>query len=385
MREVYLDHMAKTPLLPEVEEVIIRYQKERFGNPSSLHRFGRQGAQLMEEAREKVASLILAERDEIVFTSCGTESNNFALRGVMMSPSRKGNHCIVSSIEHFSVLHTARRLSRQGCTVTQLPVDRDGRVNPQDVESAITPETALISIMHASGEVGTLQPIREIAQIARKHQVLMHTDAIASCGMMPIDVSAWGVDFLSLASDQLYGPVGAAALFIRKGVKVQPFLEGGGQEEGLRSGTENVPAIVGMGKAATITRRELPGKMTSMTSLRQKLAEGLLAIEGVHLNGHPTERLPGHVSISVEGVEGESLLLALDMQGVFVGLGSACNSKAMKSSHVLQAMGIEESLAKGTVVLTLGRHTRVEDIDYVLDVCPKVIESLRAVDQIGVR
>lgn len=347
------------------------------GNPSSLHGPGRKSAQALDEAREAVASLIGAEREEIIFTSCGTEANNFAVRGLAAAHAQKGKHLVISSTEHFSVLYAARRLEKEGYQVTLLPVDRYGWVNPDELRKAIRPETVLVSVMHANGEVGTIQPIEEIAKITKEQNVLFHTDAISACGTIPVDVKRLGVDAMTLAADQFYGPVGAAALYLRKGVKIFPFLDGGGQEEGLRSGTENLPAIVGMGKAAELAREKMEKRNRHIIRLRDKLIQGLLSVEGVSLNGHPTRRLPGHVSVSVPDIEGESLLLALDLKGVSVGLGSACNSKALKSSHVLRAMGIPDRQALGTLVLTVGLDTEEADIDYVLKVFPEAVSTLR--------
>ncbi|MBI4436109.1 MAG: cysteine desulfurase [Candidatus Omnitrophica bacterium] len=381
MEQIYLDHTSNTPLLPEVREAMAPYLHGEFANPSSLHRGGRKNAKALEEAREKTASLIGARGEEIIFTSCGTEANNFAMKGLAAAHEKKGRHIVVSSIEHFSILHAARRLERQGYRVTRVPVDQAGWVDPQKVREAIAPDTVLISIMHANGEVGTLQSIREIAQVAQEHGILFHTDAVSSCGTIPTNVSELGVAALTLTANQFYGPVGAAALYVRKGTKMLPFFDGGGQEEGRRSGTENLPAIVGMGKAAELALSHMEERTTSLLKLRNRLMEGLISVEEVYLNGHPTQRLPGHVSISVAHVESEPLLLSLDMEGISVASGSACNSKAMKSSHVLQAMGVPELLARGTVVLTLGIGNREEEISVVLDIFPKVVERLRKLNR----
>ncbi len=385
-QRVYLDHASRTPLLPEVREAMNAVSDGAFGNPSSLHQAGRRSARSLEEARENVAQLIGAKSlEEIIFTSCGTEANNFAIKGIAAANEKKGRHLIVSGVEHFSVLYAARRLERSGFRVTRIPVDRMGWVDPGKVKEAMTSETVLISVMHANGEVGTIEPIREIAQMAKEKDILFHTDAVSSCGMIPIQAEEWGIDALTLAADQFYGPVGAAALYLRKGTKIFPYLDGGGQEEGRRSGTENLPAIVGMGKAAEAARLHMSARAGHLLKLRERLMQGLLSCEGVSLNGHPTERLPGHVSVSVAEVEGEALLLALDMQGIWVANGSACNSKAMKSSHVLQAMGLPEKVAQGTVVMTLGSGNREEEMAYVLEVFPKVVESLRELTSISAK
>ena len=377
MDRVYLDHASNTPLLPEVREAMAPYLNGEFANPSSLHGPGRRSSKALEEARDKIASLIGAKSEEIIFTSCGTEANNFAMKGLTAANEKKGKHIIVSSIEHFSVLHAARRLERQGYRVTRVPVDPTGWIDPQEVRRAIASDTILISIMHANHEVGTIEPIHEIARIAKEHGILFHTDAVASCGTVPTNVVELGVDTLTLTANQFYGPVGAAALYVRKGTKIFPFLDGGGQGEGRRSGTEDLPAIVGMGKAAELALSQMEERTKHLLRLRDQLIEGLLSVEEVYLNGHPTQRLPGHVSVAVVGVESEPLLLSFDMEGIFVANGSACNSKAMKSSHVLQAMGVPEPLAQGTVMFTLGIGNREEEILVVLDVFPKVVERLR--------
>ncbi len=376
MRHVYLDHLAKTPVLPQVREAM-KISDEEFGNPSSLHRLGRKSAKALEEAREKVASLIGAASDEIIFTSCGTESNHLVIQGLAAAHEKKGKHLVLSGIEHFSVLYTARRLERQGYRVTHLSVDRQGLVDPAKVLEAIAPETVLVSVQAASAEIGTIQSIAEIGKIAKSRGVLFHTDAVASCGVIPIDVSKLSVDALSCSANTFYGPVGVAALFLRKGTKMIPFLDGGGQEEGRRSGTENLPAIVGMGEAAEAARLEMAKREHPLLKLQHQLIEKIVQVEGVTLTGHPTLRLPGHVSVTVEGIEGESLLLALDMNGISVGNGSACNSKAMKSSHVLRAMGIPEKEGRGALVFSLGIGNTEEDIAYVSEIFPKNVAQLR--------
>ena len=379
MKRIYLDYASNTPLLPEVRGAMAPFLDGEFGNPSALHQLGRRASRAIAEAREKVAALIGASAEELIFVSCGTEANNLALKGLAGAHEKKGRHLIVSKIEHQSVLYAARRLTRQGFRVTHVGTDPNGRVDPEEVRRAIEPDTILISIALANGEIGTLEPIQEIATLAKQKGILMHTDAVASCGSLPIDADALGVDALSLAANQFYGPVGAAALYLRRGIRIVPLCDGGGQEEGRHSGTENVPAIVGMGKAAELARSELGRRRTHLKALRDELEIGLLSYEGVVRNGHPTERLPGYLSLSVAGIEAESLLLALDTEGVCVSSGSACNAKAMKPSYVLQAIGLDPHWAQGTLLFTVGLSTQREEIATVLEVFPKVLKTLRRV------
>ncbi len=351
------------------------------GNSSAVHADGRRAHQAVEQARGQVAALINAKPDEIYFTSCGTESNNWAVRGLLAANKRKGSHLILSAIEHPSVSLAARRLEVDGlANVTTLPVDRDGLVSPQALKSALTSDTALVSIMMANGEVGTIQPIRELAAIAHEHGALFHTDAIAAAGHWPIDVKALGVDALSAAASQFYGPQGAAALFVREGVRILPLLEGGGQEQGGRSGTENVAAITGMGAAADISRRQLPQRVERLGRLRDKLRDGLQQrIESLRLNGSWSSRLPHHLHVCIDGASSESLVLGLDEAGIASGLGSACNSKSMRPSHVLKAMGLSEEQSKGALVLTIGEPTTEEEIDRALEIILAVVRQVRNV------
>ncbi|HET6364511.1 MAG TPA: aminotransferase class V-fold PLP-dependent enzyme, partial [Nitrospirota bacterium] len=312
MRKVYLDHAATTPVHPKVLEAMLPYFSGKFGNPSNLHDVGREAKDAIEEARAKTAALIGAKSEEIYFTSSGAESNNFALKGLAQANSQKGNHIIVSQIEHFSVLHPAKTLEKSGFTVTYLETDKTGMVDPADVKKAITGGTSLVSIMHANNEIGTIQPIEEIGKITKEKGVLLHTDAVASVGWVPIDVRTLGVDAMSFAGHQFYGPKGAAALFVRKGVRIKPQIEGGIQEEGRRAGTENVPAIVGLGKAAELAAAEIPHRMKYVSSLRDRLQKGLVEkIDHIVINGHPTKRLPNNLNVSMWYVEGESMLLFL--------------------------------------------------------------------------
>jgi len=378
MRKVYLDHIAATPPRPEVLEAMLPFFRESYGNPQSLHASGQEALQAVDEARAKVAGLIGAASEEIIFTAGGSESNNSALKGMALANQTRGKHIVVSAIEHASVLNSAKALEKFGFTTTLVPVDRFGRVDPGDVRKALTKDTVLVSVMTANSEVGTIEPIVEIARVCRENGVLVHTDAVAAAGMVPVDVKALGVDALSLAADQFYGPKGAAALFVRKGVRVLPLIDGGVQEGGRRGGTENVPSIVGMGKAAEIAAAGLGQRAEAAKTLRDLLIRELLSrADHVVLTGHPELRLPHHVSFCVEFVEGEGMLLHLDIKGVACSSGSACTSKSLKVSHVLLAMGIDHALAQGSLVFSLLETTAREDIDHVLEVFPPIIDKLR--------
>ena len=378
MRKVYLDHIAATPPRPEVLEAMLPFFRESYGNPQSLHASGQEALQAVDEARAKVAGLIGAASEEIIFTAGGSESNNSALKGMALANQARGKHIIVSAIEHASVLNSAKALERFGFTTTRVSVDRFGRVDPGDVRKALTKDTVLVSVMTANSEVGTIEPVAEIARVCRENGVLVHTDAVAAAGMVPIDVKAIGVDALSLAADQFYGPKGAAALFVRKGVRVLPLIDGGVQEGGRRGGTENVPAIVGMGRAAEIAAAGLGQRAEAAKTIRDLLIRELLSrAEHVVLTGHPELRLPHHASFCVEFVEGEGMLLHLDLKGVACSSGSACTSKSLKVSHVLLAMGIDHALAQGSLVFSLLETTAREDIDHVLEVFPPIIDKLR--------
>ncbi len=378
MRRVYLDNASTTPLLPEVREAMLPFLGEQFGNPSCLHDWGDAPREGMETARGQVASLIGARPEEIIFTGSGTESNNFAVKGLTLAQAKKGKHVIVSSIEHFSVLYSARTLEKWGCEVTELPVDKYGLVDPDAVRRSIRKDTVLVSIMHANNEVGTIEPIKEVAKITRELGVVFHTDAVATAGTVPVDVRDLGVDALSLAANQFYGPKGAGALWLRRGVRIMPVVDGGTQEGGRRAGTENVPAIVGMGKAAEIATRDIASRVQKLTPLRDKLLSGLPArIERMVVTGHLQDRLPGHVSFCVEFIEGESMLMLLNSKGIATASGSACTSKALKASHVLTAMGLPHEISQGSVVFTIGIDNTVEDMDYVLEAMPPIMEMLR--------
>lgn len=375
---VYLDYIAAAPVLPEVYEAMLPYFTEQWGNPSSIHELGEKAREALEKARAQVADLIGAAPEEIIFTSCGTEANNFALKGIAWAHQNRGKHIIISSIEHFSIMHCAKTLERWGFEVTRLPVDSYGMVNPADVEKALRPDTILVSVMHANNEVGTIQPIAEIGRLCRERNVLFHTDAVATVGLIPVNVKELNVDLLTLSANTFYGPKGAAALYIRKGVRIQPLLDGGIQERGLRAGTENVPAIVGMGVAAAIAKKEMNSRIQHLQPLRDRLIEELpRRIPDTILLGHPHQRLPNNVSVAVEYVEGESMLLFMDMRGIRISSGSACASRSLKVSHVMLAMGISAATAQGSLVFTLGIHNTEKDVDQVLAALPPVVQRLR--------
>ncbi len=378
MRTVYLDHAATTPVHPEVIAAMLPYFNPMYGNASSVHGFGRKGRMAIDNAREIVAQAIGAQPNEIYFTSGGTESDNIALMGVAEALREKGRHLITSSIEHHAILDTCAYLEKHGYEVTYLPVDVDGLVSPDDVQAAIRPDTILISIGHANNEMGAIQPLAEIGAIAKAHGVYLHTDAVQSFGTLPIDVNELQVDLLSLSGHKIYGPKGIGALYVRRGTRVRPIQFGGGQERKLRPGTENVPGIVGLGRAVELAMEEREARVEHMTRLRDKLIAGLTAVPDVTLNGHPEKRLPGNVNISVKYVEGESLILSLDLRGIAVSSGSACTSGSLDPSHVLIAMGLDHLQAHGSLRLTLGRDTSEADIDYVIEVFPEVVAKLRA-------
>jgi cysteine desulfurase len=379
MRRVYLDHSATSPVLPEVREAMLPYLGEFFGNPSSMHEWGDPPREAIDKAREQVAGLIgAADPEEIIFTSSGTESNNFAVKGLAAAQQAKGRHIIISGIEHFSIMNPAKSLEKSGYEVTVLPVDNQGRVDPDQVKASIRPDTILVSIMLANGEVGTIEPIQEISRITRERKITFHTDAVAACGTMPVNVKELGVDALSLAGNQFYGPKGSGALWVKRGVRIIPFLEGGIQEGGRRAGTENVPAIAGMGKAAELASIDLPNRLNKLTIMRDRLLKELPAKIGhMIVTGHPEKRLPGLASFCVEFIEGESMLMMLSSKGIAVSSGSSCTSKALKASHVLTAMGLSMEIAQGSILFTLGIENNPEDMDYVIEVMPPIVQRLR--------
>lgn len=377
-RRVYLDHAATTPLHPQVLEAMLPYLKEVYGNPSSLHSWGIEARDAIEDARSLVASLIGGRAEDIIFTASGSEANNLAIKGLALAQESKGKHIVVSAIEHFSVLYSARTLEKRGFDVTYVPVDRYGVIDPDEVARSIRKDTTLVSVMHANGEVGTIEPVAEIAKIAKEKGVLFHTDAVATVGVMPVKVQELGVDALSLAGSQFYGPKGSAALWVRRGVRIIPYIDGGIQEGGRRAGTEDVAAIVGLGKAAELAGKELDKRNKHLSELRDVLLKELPSrAEHIYVTGHLQKRIPGNASFCVEFIEGESMLMLLDSQGVAVSSGSSCTSRALKSSHVLAAMGIPAALAQGSILFTFGMDNTREDVDYVLEVMPPIVNRLR--------
>ena len=378
MKRIYLDYAATTPTAPEVVHAMLPYFTEQFGNPSSTHSFGQESKAATEEARAKIALLLGAALEEIVFTSGGTESNNFALKGVVYANEHKGNHIITSAIEHPAILEPCKFLETKGFTVTYLPVDHDGLVNPDDVQNAITEKTILISVMHANNDIGTIEPIAEIGRIARDRGIVFHTDAVQTFGHLPINVDEVNVDLLSMSAHKLYGPKGIGALYVRKGTRIIPFLHGGEQERRRRASTENVPAIVGFGKAVEIAQARMSEEARQLTGLRDTFIKRLFdKIDHIWLNGHPTRRLPNHVNVSIELVEGESLLLNLDLEGIAASTGSACSASNSQPSHVLLALGVARELAYSSLRFTLGRDTQAEELDRVADVLAAIVRKLR--------
>ncbi len=385
-RRVYMDHIAGTPVAPEALEAMLPYLGDNFGNPASIHHHGELPQDALFRSREAVARLIGAETEEVIFTSCGTESNNLAIKGVAFDSIGVKSHIVVSAIEHYSVLYSAKSLERFGFEVTQVPVDMMGRVDPDAVRRVLRPETALVSIMHANNEVGTLQDLSEIARITRERGIVLHTDAVASVGRVPVSVDELGVDLLSLAANQFGGPKGTAALYCRKGTRLWPLFHGGGQEDGRRTGTENVAGIVGMGKAAELTMEALPRRMDACRRLEDLLRRGISDhIDGIQFNGDPERHIPGLINVSFRYVEGEALLLHMDLRGVSVAGASACMSITAKASHVLEAMGVLGSGALGTLLFTLGEENTEDDVRYALDNLVQVVDMLRAMSPLYTR
>jgi len=379
MKKHYFDHVATNPLHPDVLEAMMPYFREEFGNPLSVYEYGMKAKNAIESAREQVAGLVNAKPAEIIFTASGAEANNFGLRGIALARQNEGKHILVSRMEHHSILNAARFLEKSGFTVTYLPVDKQGFVDPETVRKMITKETTLISVTHASSEVGTIEPIKEIVKVAKEHNITVHTDAVATTGNIPVDVLDLGVDLLSMAAHQFYGPKGAAALYVKQGTRIVPLIYGGIQESGRRAGTENVPAIVGMGKAAELAKAELQKRMEYLRPLRDRIIETMASVDKVFLTGDREKRLPGHASFCVEYIEGEAMLLLLAAKGIFSASGSACSSKALKSSPVLLSMGIPSGLAQGSIVFSLGMGNAPEDIDYLTTEFPAVIKRLREI------
>ena len=380
-RRVYMDHTAGKPIDPRIVDAMLPYMISFYGNPSAIHAFGSEARQALEEAREKIAGLINAENKEaIIFTSGATESSNMAVKGVAYRNKDRGTHIITSSIEHMSVRNPIKFLTTKEFKTTFLSVDQHGVVNLKNLEEELTKETILVSIMYANGEVGTIQPIKEVSQIVHSKNAYLHVDATAANGQIPIDVQNEGIDLLSMSSNDMYGPKGAAALYIKKGVRIEPLFHGGGQERGIRSGTENIPSIVGFGKAAEIAQKEVLTEGERLKKLRDKLIKGLLDnVPHSFLNGHPTKRPPDNAAVRFSFIEGESILLSLDMKGVAASSGSACTAKTLEPSHVLLAIGLKHEDAHGSILFTLGKQTTEEEVEYVIDIMPDIVKRLRRI------
>jgi cysteine desulfurase len=378
MRRVYLDHNATTPVHPEVLEAMMPFFQDQFGNASSIHWAGREVKKYLDDAREKVASLLNATPEEVIFTGCGTESDNMAIKGVAYALQDKGRHIITTEVEHHAVLHTCQFLEKAGFEVTYLPVDSDGLIDLEKLRLSIKNQTILITIMFANNETGTVFPMQEIGELARGKGVIFHTDAIQAVGKLPIDLKQLPVDILSLSGHKLYAPKGIGAQYIRAGTKLTPLIHGGGQERNRRAGTENIPYIIGLGKASEIAQRDFQGRSEHLLALRERLHRGIInRIPHVKLNGHPTKRLPNTLNLSFLYIEGESLLLNLDLEGIAVSSGSACTSGSLEPSHVLLAMGIPHEIAQSAIRLSLGWSNTQEDVDYVVEVLPRIVQRLR--------
>jgi cysteine desulfurase len=373
----YFDYASAKPVDERVVEAMLPYMTENFGNPSSIHSYGFKAREVIEEARGKVSELINGANGDLIFTSGATESNNLALIGYAMRNARKGKHVLVSSIEHMSVINPAKYLQKQGFEVEFIPVDKYGTVDLEFIEEKIREDTILVSVQHANNEIGTIQPIKEISEIINGRAAL-HVDATASLGQIEVDVEELGVDLLTISSNDIYGPKGVGALWVRQGVRLQPIILGGGQERGMRSGSENVSGIVGFGKAAEITREIWKEEAERIKRLRDRIIENVLKIEESYLNGHPENRLPNNVNVRFSYIEGESIVISLDMAGIQASTGSACSSKTLQPSHVLMACGLKHEEAHGTLLLTLGRYNTDEDVEKLLEVLPGVIERLRS-------
>jgi len=378
MKRVYMDYAATTPVMPEVIEAMAPYFHDKFGNPSSIHSMGQEGRDAVEKARGQVASIIRCEPEAVVFTGCGTEADNQAIKGVALANRKKGNHIITTAIEHHAVLYSCEFLKALDFDVTVLPVDEYGMVDPGDVKKAITNKTLLVSVMHANNEVGTIQPIEEISRITREAGVYFHVDAVQTFGHLPIDVDKMGIDFLSASAHKLYGPKGVGMLYIRPGSSIVPLLHGGEQEEGRRAGTENVTGIAGFGKAAEIAYQDMNKEAAALTGYRNRLIESILgSIGDTYLNGHPQTRLANNVNFSFDFIEGESILMYLDAEGICASTGSACSSASSEPSHVLTSMGIPVERARGSLRLTMGRWTTQDDVDKVIGALPRIVGKLR--------
>ncbi|MEJ7556123.1 MAG: cysteine desulfurase family protein [Aquificaceae bacterium] len=380
-RVVYLDHIATTPVAEEVLQAMLPYFREHFGNPTSLHSFGQVAKKAINEAREKLAALTNANSpEEFIFTSGGIEANNLAIKGIAEAYEKKGRHIITTEIEHHSILHPLKSLEKRGWEVTYLKPDKYGLIDPQQLADAVRPDTVLVSIGHSNREIGTIQNIKELVKAAKEKnpKVIFHTDACPTLGHYPVDLKDWGVDAASFTAHLMYGPKGVGALWTRKGVKIRPLIEGGTQERGVRAGTENVPGIVGFGAACELAMKELPERMERLSSYRDRLKRGLEErLDMIEFTGHPTQRLPHHLSLIVHLIEGEAMLLRLDLMGIETASGSACVSLALKQSHVLFAIGVPKEVANGSIVFSFGRDNTEEDVDYVLEEFPKTVKLLR--------
>jgi len=380
MRKVYMDYQAGAPVDPRVLEAMQPYFLKAFGNPSSVHAIGQESREALEDARGRVAALIGAKSGEVIFTSGGTESNNIALKGVAFRNVDRGNHIITSTIEHISIMNICKYLQREGFTVSYIPVDRYGVVDVDRIGSAITDKTILISVMYANGEIGTIEPIKAIGEVAENKDIYFHVDAVAAAGKVDVNVERDKIDLLSMSSNDFYGPKGVGALYRREGTRLIPTIHGGGQERGFRSGSENIPGIVGMGKAAEIAEGEMEAEGKRLTELRDRFIEGAVStVPHTYLNGHPTQRLPNNVNVRFSYVEGESLLLSLDMEGVAASSGSACTSKTLEPSHVLRSIGLAHEEAHGSLLFSLGKQNDEGDIEYVLQILPGIVKRLRMI------
>ena len=379
MKRIYLDYAATTPVDKRVVKAMLPYLAENFGNTMSLHSFGQTAKLALEQSRQQVADLISAEPNEIIFTSSATESNNLILKGIAFANKNKGNHIIISSIEHPCIVESAKWLEKQGFEITKLPVDKYGLVKPEDVKRAMKEKTILVSIIHASNEIGTIEPIEEIGKICKEKGIYFHTDASQSFGKIPIDVNKMNIDLLTASSHKIYGPKGVGLLYVRDGIKIEPLLHGGGQENGLRSSTVNLAAVVGFAKACEICKKEMKAENKRLTALRNKLIKRILKIKNSHLNGHPKKRLANNINFSFDFIEGESLVIQLDMHGIACSTGSACSSIKLEPSHVLLATGLRPEQAHGSLRISLGRMTTKKDIEKIIKILPKIIEKIRAI------
>jgi len=382
-KRIFFDNASATRTDDRVFKEMESYFRENYGNPSSLHDFGELAKSAVESARKKVANLVGASAEEIYFTSCGTESNNLALWGLARALKGKGNHIISSVIEHYSVLNPLKEMKKNGWNISLVPVDECGLINTKDIENEITDSTVLISILHANNEIGTIQKLKEISLIAKKNNIIFHSDGVAAAGVIPVNVRELGIDAYSFSAQQLHGPKGVAALFIKKGTRIKPIFLGGTQEKGRRAGTENVPGIVGFGKACELAKIKMEDNIIYISKLRDNLINGIInKVKNVKLNGHATDRLPGNVHISFKYIEGESILLMLNMEGIAAASGSSCTSQALKSSHVLNAIGLSPTMAQGSVLFSLGKYNTVEEVSRLLEVLPPIVKRLREMSPI---